>query len=95
MITSTLSQYKDVAYIIPATRLTSEQIKSMILNIITEIHKIGLKIISLISNNNAVNRQALLLSSGTSVFLTQSMIVESYSPYLILFILLNVFVIIG
>ncbi len=61
MILSILSKYKDVVCIIPVINLTAEQLKVMNLDIIIKLENIGFEVLSLISDNNAVNRRAFEL----------------------------------
>lgn len=67
MVSGILSKYKDVVSIVPVYNLTSEQLKAMIINVITEVEKIGFKIISLISDNNAINRKAFELLTENKI----------------------------
>lgn len=69
MISSILSKYKDVVSIVPVNNLTAEQLKSMILNVMKEVEDIGFQIISLISDNNAINRKAFELFQPNKILL--------------------------
>ena len=61
MISSILSKYKDVVSIIPVNNLTAEKLKRMISQVLKEVESIGFKVISLVSDNNSVNRKAFEL----------------------------------
>lgn len=67
MVSSVLSDYKDIVCIVPVNNMSSEYLKTEILCIVTELESIGLQVLSLISDNNLVNRKAfgLLSSDGT------------------------------
>ena len=64
MITSLFSSLKDVVYIIPSTKMKSEVLYRLILKTITGLETIGFRIISVITDNNAINSKAMSLFSS-------------------------------
>lgn len=63
MISSLLSKYRDVVCIIPVCNMTANQLKKYLLDVIVQVESIGFKIISVISDNGAINRKAFQLLS--------------------------------
>ena len=59
MITSLFSSLKDVVYIIPSTKMKSEVLYRLILKTITGLETIGFRVISVITDNNAINGRAM------------------------------------
>lgn len=90
MISSILSCYKDVVCIVPVDNLKSNYLKDMILSVINELEKIGFKIISLISDNNAVNRKAFEMMSPNQ--LLQPFIIHPIDKTRLLFSYLTPFI---
>lgn len=58
MVSSLLSKYVDVVAIIPVINMTSEQLKSFIADVLNMLERIGFQVISLIADNNIINRKA-------------------------------------
>lgn len=58
MVSSLLSKYVDVVAIIPVINMTSEQLKSFIADVLKMLERTGFKVVSLIADNNTVNRKA-------------------------------------
>lgn len=67
MISSLCSNYKDVVCIIPISTLVAEQLKLCIMDVLREVEAVGFHIISIISDNNAVNRKAFQLFSDNNI----------------------------
>ena len=59
MIKSLLSDYKEVAHILPVCRIEAEQLYLYIRKIITGLHSIGYNVICVVSDNNAINRKSM------------------------------------
>ncbi len=57
MLTSK-SSFKEIVALHPVSGLNRQNLVNMIMKVMTEMHKIGFKIVSLISDNNRVNRKA-------------------------------------
>lgn len=67
MVSSVLSKYVDVVAIIPVANMTSEQLKSLISDVLCMLEKTGFKVISLIADNNSVNRKAYELFTANKI----------------------------
>jgi hypothetical protein len=67
LINSILSKYKDVVCMIPAYNMTADQLHKMIFTVLKEVEGIGFQIISIISDNNAINRKAFELFSPSKI----------------------------
>ena len=65
MISSVLSNNKDVVSLIPVEKMKSQDFCKMTLDVIHNVTKAGFTIVSIISDNNIVNRKMFLLLSGT------------------------------
>ena len=63
MISSVLSNNKDVVSLIPVEKTKSQDLCKMTLNVIHNVTKAGLTIVSIITDN-IVNRKMFLLLSG-------------------------------
>ena len=61
MITSLFWSLKDVVYIIPSTKMKSEVLYRLTLKTITGLETIGFRVISVITDNNAINSKAMSL----------------------------------
>lgn len=57
MITSLLSDNKDIVGLYPVKHLTAEKLHEMTLNVIHALTECGYRVLSLISDNNRVNRK--------------------------------------
>lgn len=66
MVQSFLSPYKDVAHILPVSSLTAEMFHTYIKKIMIGLENIGFKVISLVTDNNAINKKAVSLFSSPS-----------------------------
>ena len=64
MISSVLSNNKDVVSLIPVEKMKSQDLCKMTLDVINNVTKAGFPIVSIISDNNIVNRKMFLLLSG-------------------------------
>ncbi|XP_077484882.1 uncharacterized protein LOC144094883 [Amblyomma americanum] len=61
MVQSLLSANKDVIHILPVSKLSAEILHEHAKNIIINVEKMGLKIIAVITDNNALNRKMMSL----------------------------------
>ncbi|XP_023231795.1 uncharacterized protein LOC111631721 [Centruroides sculpturatus] len=61
MIASILSNFKDVAHILGVNKVTGNCLHQWIRKIILGLEEIGFKVVSVISDNNAINRKAMSL----------------------------------
>ena len=61
MISSIFSSYKDVVYILPSNKLTSEILHGFISKTIIGLEAIGFRVISVITDNNSINNKAMSL----------------------------------
>ena len=59
MITSTFSEYKDVVHLLPARKMDAQILFGIIKKTVVSLEKIGFKVISIITDNNAINRKAM------------------------------------
>ena len=59
MVGSVLSQFRDVVHIIPVKSIKAETLHNMIRRVITGLEKIGLKVVCVITDNNAINSKAM------------------------------------
>ena len=57
------SQYKDVVHVIPTKCLEAESLFDIIKRIIMGLEKIGFQVFSIITDNNAINKKAILFCS--------------------------------
>ena len=64
MDTSLFLSLKDVVYIIPSTKMKSEVLYRLILKTITGLETIGFRVISVSTDNNAINSKAMSLFSS-------------------------------
>ena len=65
MISSVLSNNKDVVTLIPVEKMKSQDLCKMTLGVIHNVTKAGFKIVSIISDNNIVTRKMFQLLSGS------------------------------
>lgn len=72
MLSAIRSSYKDVAHILPACRLTAEVLHGFLQKIILELENMGFKVVTVVTDNNAINRKAM------SFFSNPPQICESY-----------------
>ena len=56
LISSVLSKSKDVAGIIPIKNLTGETLTELTKSVLEMLHRVGFKVVCVISDNNRVNR---------------------------------------
>jgi Transposase protein len=59
LINSLRSPYKDVVHILPVRKINAFELYSIIVKIITGLHNIGFKVVSIVTDNNAINRSAI------------------------------------
>ena len=67
MISSIKSKNKDVISLTPVQNMVAADLHQLILQVINNVTKAGFRIISLISDNNIINRNSFKLLSGTDV----------------------------
>ena len=59
MITSLFSSYKDVVYILPSNKMTSDILHGFISKTVTGLESTGFRVISVITDNNSINSKAM------------------------------------
>ena len=59
MVTSIFSNYKDVVHVLPARKIDAQLLFEIIKKTINSLEKIGFRVISVITDNNAINRKAM------------------------------------
>ena len=59
MITSIFSDFKDVVHELPARKMDAKFLFKLIKNTVESLEKIGFKVISVITDNNSINRKAM------------------------------------
>lgn len=64
MIRSIKTSFKDVIHILPVKRIKAELLTKLLIDIIKELHAVGIVTVSVISDNNAINRKAVSLLSN-------------------------------
>ena len=57
MITSILSKYKDVVHVLPTCKLDGKDLYILIQRTVWGLEKVGFHVISVITDNNAINRK--------------------------------------
>ena len=67
MISSIKSKNKDVISLTPFQNMVAADLHQLILQVINNVTKAGFRIISLISDNNIINRNSFKLLSGTDI----------------------------
>lgn len=70
VVQSFLSPYKDAAHILPVSSLTAEMFHTYIKKIMIGLQNIGFKIISLVTDNNAINKKAEILLALKDISIT-------------------------
>ena len=65
MISSITSKNKDVISLTPVQIMSSAELSKLMLQVITNVTNAGLRIVSIISDNNVVNRKSFMLISGS------------------------------
>ena len=65
MLSSIRSKNKDVISLIPVQKMNAEQLCQMIKQVIANVTEAGYKIVSIISDNNVINRKSFILLSGS------------------------------
>lgn len=86
MITSLMSSNKDIVALYPVKNLTGESLCNLLKTVLCELDKLKYKVISVISDNNRVNRRAFeILCDGT----LKSSISHPYTSNLELFFLFD------
>lgn len=61
MLAGLRSNYKDVAHILPVYKMTAEVLHRFLKKIIIELENIGFKILTVVTDNNSINRKAMSL----------------------------------
>ena len=65
MHSSIRSKNKDVIFLIPVQKMNAEQLCQMIKQVIANVTEAGYKIVSIISDQNVINRKSFILLSGS------------------------------
>ena len=80
---------KDVISLTPVQNMSSVELSRLMLQVITNVTNSGFRIVSIISDNNVVNRKSFMLISGSDTLRPYSMNPvkpsQKYSYYLIQF----------
>ncbi|XP_075725128.1 uncharacterized protein LOC119179731 [Rhipicephalus microplus] len=63
MVQSLLSSYKDVAHILPVTRITATELHDVLKTLIMRLESAGLHVVAVVTDNNAMNRKMMSLFS--------------------------------
>ncbi|KAH8039520.1 hypothetical protein HPB51_007422 [Rhipicephalus microplus] len=63
MVQSLLSSYKDVAHILPVTRITATELHDVLKTLIMRLESAGLHVVAVVTDNNAINRKMMSLFS--------------------------------
>ena len=66
MISSIFSSYKDVIHVLPACKMVAQVLFKIIKKTVKSLEKVGFQVISLITDNNAINRKAIALFASPS-----------------------------
>lgn len=61
MVQSLLSSYKDVAHILPVSRITAEELHRVLRGVIMNLEDAGLHVVAVITDNNSINRKVMSL----------------------------------
>ena len=61
MISSVFSNYKDVVHLLPASKMSTEDLHVMLKKIVLGLEGLGFRVICVITDNNAINRKAMSL----------------------------------
>ena len=61
MISSIFSNYKDVIHVLPACKMDAQALFEIITKTVKSLEKVGFQVISVITDNNAINRKAMAL----------------------------------
>lgn len=59
MLSGVFSKFKDVAHILPASKMTGEILFTYVRMIILELEKIGFTVIAVITDNNSINKKTM------------------------------------
>ena len=59
MLSSVFSKYKDVVHVMPTRRLKAENLFDIIRRLIIGLEEIGFRVLSVITDNNAINKKAM------------------------------------
>lgn len=62
-VQSLLSSYKDVAHILPVTRITATELHDVLKTLIMRLESAGLHVVAVVTDNNAINRKMMSLFS--------------------------------
>ena len=66
MVSSILSKNKEVVAIVPVKNLNAESLKKMIVDVLKLLHKTGFMVLTIMADNNRINRNAFTtLYNGT------------------------------
>ena len=60
MISSIFSNYKDVIHLLPIYKMTADELYIIIKKLVVGLESIGFKVITVITDNNAINRKAMI-----------------------------------
>ena len=83
MISSVFSNYKDVVHVLPTSKLTADNLFSFIRKTITCLESIDIRAISVITENNSINRKAMsffFFSTPHATFDCLSLSLYLFSP---------------
>ena len=70
MITSVFSDYKDVVHVLPSCKMTAIDLFKFLCKSLKSLETIGFRVISVITDNNAINRKAMSNFSSPPQLLT-------------------------
>ena len=59
MLSSVFSQYKDVVHVMPTECLKAESLFDIIKRIIISLEERGFRVLSIITDNNTINKKAI------------------------------------
>lgn len=71
MITSAFSSYKDVVHVLPSCKMNGETLFAIVKRMIVGLESIGFTVISVITDNNRINRKAMSFFANPSALLTR------------------------
>lgn len=86
MLSSVFSQYKDVVHVMPTKCLLAENLFDIIKRVIIGLEDIGFKVLSVITDNNAINKKAMsFFCSPSKLSIVYPHPVRTSSPLFFLF----------
>ena len=66
IVNSVFSKFKEVAHVFPTRRIDVKSFLNILLQTIVGLEEIGLNVIAVVTDNNAINRHAMLLFAETA-----------------------------